>query len=640
MIAPAQANEFLVLVKDMFKPSPDAEVWEWCEENIELRGTESEVSGRYSSEMTPYVRKVLDFYKRKDLKVMTLMAGTQVLKTIVLMLGGAYWVSHNEGRVIWVMDTEHNARSFSETRWKTLIETSPGTSVLVPRNRDHFKNLEQHLGGTILNFVGSNSPGNLAQRGADLLQLDEEDKFPSRTDAEGDAVTQADQRMKARAGAKKVESSSPTTTHGLIWRGFCQGTMEEWFVDCPKCGEGFVLATGNEDCPVGRLHWDQSARGEDGEWDWDRVKESARMECPHCNHLLDDGEKIDAVAAGDFRVMNPHALPGHVSFHVASHNSPWASCRLGNLAVEFLTFKHRYDLRSWDNYWKGWPSVDELKKPEAAKLRQRREHWEGQPKGAVLFTIGIDTQDDRLELKLIGWGAGMECWIQDYAIFHGDPAYTTVWNELKGFLRDVVKRYRVTAIGLDTGGHRTDAVYQFVRANQKEFPIYALKGSSTTAQPIIGRPGRANRMGVRLYMVGTDTAKERIYSMLLQGDKGPGYCHFRDSLDDQYFEGVASEELKVKWKSGVLKREWVKVEERNEPLDTFVYGLAALHIRGLREVIRMTGQQELELDDESKKSESGGKDTEVEEKKPEASGRRPARRRRVRGPRGMGLNDL
>lgn len=592
-------SEMDEIMAAMLAPESRDMVFQWAEKSIVLTAAETDVAqGSYSSEMTPYVREILEFFRKPESKVLVIMAGTQVVKTMALMIGVGWFVSHRQGRVLWVLDSLGNARSFSKTRWKILVENSPGLAPLIPADKDNFQHMEQFLGSTIINFTGSNSAGNLSQRGADLVILDEVDKHPDATEEEGDAVKQAEQRKKARDKSKLVATSSPTTTAGKIWQLFQMGTMEEWFVPCPHCGEGFVLDTGNEDCARGRLWWDPKAKRADGSWDWELVQQTARMTCPHCGHQLDEAEKIEAVSQGEFRVMNPNALPGWESYHVASHNSSWADCRLRSLAVKFLQYKAEFDLRSWDKYYRGWPSHDKVTKPKAEEIKARREHWDGVPEKVRLYTFGIDTQDDRLELQLVGWGDGLECWRQDYAVFHGNPAHSSVWNELLMYLNDLCQSRKVTAGGIDTGGHFTDEAYAFVqRCQRMRLPVYAFKGSNRNGSPVLARGSKIKTYGIRLYMIGTDTAKEVIYNQLAVAEKGAGYCHFHDSLDDAFFDGLVSEEIKLSWRHGQHRREWVcPAGVRNEPLDTAVYALAALHLRGLREVTRTFGQQEMEFE--------------------------------------------
>src|SRR5690606_32350508 len=65
-------------------------------------------------------------------------------------------------------------------------------------------------------------------------------------------------------------------------------------------------------------------------------------------------------------------------------------------------------------------------------------------------------------------------------------------------------------------------------------------------------------------------------------EEGPGYCHFpRNSeagYDLEYFRGLLSERLEFKYENGRSSMKWVKIYERNEPLDLRNYATAALEI--------------------------------------------------------------
>ncbi|MEX6095927.1 terminase gpA endonuclease subunit, partial [Morganella morganii] len=45
------------------------------------------------------------------------------------------------------------------------------------------------------------------------------------------------------------------------------------------------------------------------------------------------------------------------------------------------------------------------------KLLERCEVWAAEvPDGVTLLTAGIDTQDDRFEIEVVGWGRSEESW--------------------------------------------------------------------------------------------------------------------------------------------------------------------------------------------------------------------------------------
>ncbi len=93
------------------------------------------------------------------------------------------------------------------------------------------------------------------------------------------------------------------------------------------------------------------------------------------------------------------------------------------------------------------------------------------------------------------------------------------------------------------------------------------------------RFSKANKLRVKLFTIGTDTAKQMIYSRLKIHQPGAGYCHFPADYPEEYFQQLTSERIQTKFINGHPVRIWVMPKgKRNEALDCRVYGLAALHI--------------------------------------------------------------
>src|SRR5690606_18924817 len=93
------------------------------------------------------------------------------------------------------------------------------------------------------------------------------------------------------------------------------------------------------------------------------------------------------------------------------------------------------------------------------------------PRWVLAVTAGVDTQDNRLPVQLVGWGRGMSCWPIDYVELPGDPANDDVWAALVDLLLRPIDRedgalLRVDASLQDMLGHRTEAVKAFVRSRR------------------------------------------------------------------------------------------------------------------------------------------------------------------------------
>src|SRR5690606_1588227 len=147
---------------------------------------------------------------------------------------------------LWVLPSIDLARSFSETRWLPMLHASPELKARIEAaDRHDTKKTQQQIGGAIVNFIGANSPGNLASRPARRVILDETVRCPHETGGAGgeaDAVDLAEQRAKSVSNPLRAKSSAPTTVDGLIWQEFCKGDMRRRLIPCPHCAKFVSLA--------------------------------------------------------------------------------------------------------------------------------------------------------------------------------------------------------------------------------------------------------------------------------------------------------------------------------------------------------------------------------------------------------------
>jgi len=207
------------------------------------------------------------------------------------------------------------------------------------------------------------------------------------------------------------------------------------------------------------------------------------------------------------------------------------------------------------------------------------------PDECVLITAGIDTQDDRLEIEIVGHGRDQETWSLDYRVLYGDPSSPQVWGQLDAVLSETWDHPRgvempIRCACIDSGGHHTNAVYTFVKPREGR-RVFAIKGVGGEGKPQVGKPSKNNRQSVRLFPVGVDGIKELVYSRLKIKEPGPGYCHFPQGRGDEYFAQLTAEKMVTRFKKGYKRREWVQTRPRNEALDCRVYAIAALGIMNL-----------------------------------------------------------
>lgn len=212
------------------------------------------------------------------------------------------------------------------------------------------------------------------------------------------------------------------------------------------------------------------------------------------------------------------------------------------------------------------------------------------PAGALVLLASVDVQGDRFEFKCKGYGRGQESWVVDYQRLYYPPGAKkpteACWQKLielrdKAYQHAGGQSIRITAMAVDSG-YLTQEVYQFCRKWSRKHVI-ATKGMSQPGKSILGLPtlqdvhhnGKKIPGGLKLWPIGTDTAKEQVYMRLGITEPGPGYMHFPRELPDEYYEQLTAEKLVRRTVKGAVVNEWIKTRERNEALDLEIMCQAA-----------------------------------------------------------------
>ena len=241
--------------------------------------------------------------------------------------------------------------------------------------------------------------------------------------------------------------------------------------------------------------------------------------------------------------------------------------------------------------------LDRIEADREATLAKRAEPYNLRtvPRGGLVLVAGVDVQERRFEVVVWAIGAGEEMWAVDYAVLNGNPADERDWAaKLDPYLGGVFthasgRSMRIEAVAIDTGGHYTHQAYNYCR-HREQRKVYAVRGDPLPSKKVKGRAtvqdvnwrGQILKRGVRLWYVGTDTAKDLIYGRLQVLEPGPGYVHFSQSLPPEFYHQLTAESrVPVRTARGLQFR-WVNTKNRrNEVLDCTVYAIFAAHAIGL-----------------------------------------------------------
>lgn len=485
------------------------------------------------------------------------MSSAQVGKTECLLNVIGYHIHQDPAPLLIVQPNEDPmAQSFMKDRVATMIRDTPVLNALVsaPKGRDSANTiLHKMFPGGHLTATGANSPAGLATRPIRIALCDEVDKYPFTAGVAGDPVSLAKARTKTFWNRKLVLTSTPTIKDfSRIETAYGESDQRKYWVPCPDCGHMQVLEWSN-------VRWEEGK------------PETAMYVCVSCGVLWNDAKRWTVINRGEWRAEKPFS--GVAGFQISELYSPWA--RLADLARAFLDAKHSRSserMQQWVNETLGKTFEAQAERLDDGQIQGRGEHWVERPDCPVT-TCGIDVQDDRVELELVGWNDGEESWSLDYRVIYGDPSAPTLWADIARYLNDNTP----AATCIDSGGHYTQAVYAFAKGRLRK-RVYATKGMAGPGRPVWPKKASRNTIGkVHLFLVGVDAAKDIVYSRLRLLTPGAGFCHFPDDRDDQYFRGLTCEVVQTRFHKGFPIRYWKKPDSaRNEPLDCRVLAYAAL----------------------------------------------------------------
>ncbi|WP_349357007.1 terminase gpA endonuclease subunit [Escherichia coli] len=150
-------------------------------------------------------------------------------------------------------------------------------------------------------------------------------------------------------------------------------------------------------------------------------------------------------------------------------------------------------------------------RPDAEVMAERKEHYSAPvPDRVAYLTAGIDSQLDRYEMRVWGWGPGEESWLIDRQIImgrHDDEQTLLRVDEAinKTYTRRNGAEMSISRICWDIGGIDPTIVYERSKKHGL-FRVIPIKGASVYGKPVASMPRKRNKNGVYLTEIGTDIA--------------------------------------------------------------------------------------------------------------------------------------
>lgn len=548
-------------------------------------------------------------------EMVALMKAAQIGWTLLETGWMAKRICCEPSRMLALFPKDDKARDFIEEKFEPVIRATPELAkrvdVSASRKSGNRSNKKNYPGGSLKVF-GSNSVSNVKSTPSPVVIVEEPDDTNGNVGDQGDAIRLARERIKRFRKRKFVLGGTPSVEDLSEVEHYIKlGTQRVLPVTCHDCGDSHVLDWDNvswttrEDGPVHPVY----GRA---------LPETATYACPHCGSAWNDWQRQqniyntcrEAEENGDpFAGWVPtvdtdgviETFRGLSELYVCIPGTT-----LSKLVQDYL--EAEAEAEAGDEAGRIVFQNSKLGKPYAYKSKDNLNHEQLMaladdyeeltiPRGGLIVTAGVDVQHDRLAIIIRAYGRNEESWLTLWREISGDCAdkQDPVWQELdnilfNGFSHETFGKVFLSAVSIDSSDGTTNhAVYHWVRTRSKihrRVTVMAVKGDSNDngKREVFRLPQqkldhhnpkkatKADKHGVKVYMVGTHKAKDLIAKRLAGTS---AFMHSYSEARADYWEQVTAE---VKAPSKRLRgaMTWqVRSGRRNEATDCEVYALHA-----------------------------------------------------------------
>jgi phage terminase large subunit GpA-like protein len=587
---------------EVLMPPPKLTLTEWAERNIVLSSEDSAYGGQpYRARIAPYQRGMQDALLEPGVRKVVFWTSSQIGKTQVMKNGMAYFMKEDPSPMLFMLPTLDLAAKVSEQRIAPMLRDCPALRGLVAeggRRRGNSTLVKLFTGGALF-MIGSNAPASVSSMPIRIFFSDEIDRNARSAGEEGSPLKLGEKRQTTFWNALGVYASTCTIEgDSPIIDEYEESDRRKYHVPCLRCGELQVLKW--KSATKKRLIFPQ---------DEEPTIDNTYYVCEYCEGRLYEFDKPEMLSLGEWRAERPeiHDVRGFWINELYSPFSKW--CDMARTFKEAMRRRENPELlKTFVNTALAEPWEDEAESLDGNELMLRREEYPppSLPKGVTVLTCGVDVQEDRIELEVVGHGLGEETWSVDYRRFDGDTSRTEApkredgtvdplklspWQRLDKFLEDTQYMHALgvrlpIAATLVDSGDQTQVVYSFTQKMQeKGIRCYASKGVPGWGKAPVAKWNRNNRPRVKMYPIAVNVLKKLVYDRLKITEHGAGYMHFSKRKNDaEYFAQLTAEKItKGRDKQGYAVKKWElkKAGSRNEALDCRVYATAAFYTLSL-----------------------------------------------------------
>lgn len=592
-------------IRDAFERRPtkrrNLTIAEYAETTIIAAGKYRGV--KFKNKRAPYMMRPMELLSpQSSIQEVRLMWPAQTGKTTVGEMQAMYYIQEVPSEILYVGSNAESARKWGDKRILPRV-TRAGIEFRVQAldkndKRSGNRMYSKEFDGGNLDLASALSAAALASETKRIVIADEIDRWRLELGEEGLTWDIMHARTQAWGDQKKILGITTPTTYdaSMMWPLFEEGTQEEYFVPCPICKKKQILKLA--DGGASGLRWETKAGIID--------EKSIYYICEFCGDTWLETKKHYVLNHG---VWIPQAIPINkyiASFHINAIYSPFKEWY--EIAQEHeKAVGDPAKMQTFTNLVMGMPYRETGSRPKLENVIELRGGYKtGEiPDGVLYLIMGVDKQTGsvkdennppRLEMEVLGIGAGYRTWSIDYKRFEGsigDP-FSGAWEKMHQWAVNgglVYKRadgtpFGVKLIFIDSGdGTDNDTVYRFTGRWDSTHPIKGfnvLKKQKKEKGDEVGPSNFKRYRAVKvdedtiLYEISTNYYKTQTYNNLKisrhdSEPQSPGFCNFPRDYGEKYFKMMTSEEKKRDGSFHAGGR-------RNEALDVRVYALCAADV--------------------------------------------------------------
>lgn len=507
-------------LRSLFRPEPQTAV-EWADANYYLPKESAYQEGRW--ETLPFQRAIMNAMGSDYIREVNVVKSARVGYSKMLLGVYAYFIEHKQRNTLIWLPTDGDAENFMKTHVEPTIRDIPSLLALAPwygkKHRDNTLTMKRFTNGRGFWCLGGKAAKNYREKSVDVAGYDELAAFDDDIEQEGSPTFLGDKRIEGSVWPKSIRGSTPKV------RGTCQieraasesPHFMRFHVACPHCGEEQYLKFGDKETPFG-LKWtpdDPSSVFYLCEHNACVIRQQeldftdARYICEKTGIWTRDGILWFSSSGEE---IEP---PDSVTFHIWTAYSPfttWVQIVKDWMKTKGDTGKRKTFVNT--TLGETWEAkIGE--RPDAEVMAERKEHYSAPvPDRVAYLTAGIDSQLDRYEMRVWGWGPGEESWLIDRQIImgrHDDEQTLLRVDEAinKTYTRRNGAEMSISRICWDTGGIDPTIVYERSKKHGL-FRVIPIKGASVYGKPVASMPRKRNKNGVYLTEIGTDIRQETL----------------------------------------------------------------------------------------------------------------------------------